>query len=129
VFRPRRLVRGRWALPIGTEMDKAIPPLSLIVAALAVFIGPIISWRIAKRQIASSLDVANKPIIVPMRQAWINNLRDLLAELISSSLRYYVAGYGDRKDEEYQRLTLLEHKAQLMLNPNDPVDRKRESWD
>jgi hypothetical protein len=119
--------RRRSAFPIGTEMDKVIPLLSLIVAALAVFIGPMISWRIAKRQIASSLDVANKQIIAPMRQAWINNLRDLLAELISSSLHYYVAGYEDRKDEEYQYLTLLEHKVQLMLNPKEEDHQQLEA--
>ncbi len=65
-------------------MDKSIPVLSLIVAALAVFVGPLISWLVAKRQLASSLEVANKQIIAPMRQAWINDLRDLLAELTSS---------------------------------------------
>jgi hypothetical protein len=61
-----------------------------------------------------------------MRQAWINNLRDLLAELISTSLHYYVAGYEERKDEEYQRLTLLEHKVQLMLNPKEEDHQQRE---
>ncbi|MBI3021317.1 MAG: hypothetical protein HYY59_04895 [Candidatus Omnitrophica bacterium] len=98
-------------------MDKSIPVLSLVVAALAVFVGPLISWLIARRQLASSLEVSNKQIIAPMRQAWINNLRDLLAELTSSALHYHVAGYEDRTDKEYQRLTLLEHKVALILNP------------
>lgn len=98
-------------------MDKAIPVLSLVVAALAVVVGPLISWLVAKHQIASSLEVANKQIIAPMRQAWINNLRDLVAELTSSALHYHVAGFQERKDDEYRRLTLLEHKVALMLNP------------
>ncbi len=38
----------------------SIPTLSLIVAALAVFVGPLISLRIAKRQMTSSAEVANK---------------------------------------------------------------------
>lgn len=112
-----------------------IPTLSLIVAALAVFVGPIISWNIAKRQIRassklareqidSSLLVSNKQIIAPMRQAWINNLRDLLAELSSSALHYYVSGFEDRTDEEYQRVTLLESKVKLMLNAKED-DHKR----
>lgn len=62
--------------------------LSLIVAILAVFIGPIISLRIARRQVCSSLEIANKQVIAPMRQAWINNLRDLISELTSSALHY-----------------------------------------
>ncbi|MEO8677420.1 MAG: hypothetical protein ABI665_00145 [Vicinamibacterales bacterium] len=97
---------------------------------MAVFVGPIISWSIAKRQIRaaaqlattqihSSLEASNKQIIAPMRQSWINNLRDLLAELVSSSLHYYTAGFEDRTDKEYQRVVFLESKVQLMLNPNE----------
>jgi hypothetical protein len=100
-------------------MDNLIPIFSLVVAFFAVFVGPLISLRIARRQVLSSLEVANKQILGPMRQAWINSLRDLFAELASSALHYAVAGYEDRTDEEYRRLTLLEHKIQLMLNPNE----------
>ena len=105
-------------------MENIIPVLSLIVAALAVFVGPIISWLVTKRQISSSLEVANKQIIAPMRQAWINNLRDLVAELTSNALHYHVAGFEERTDEEYRRLTLLEYKVALMLNPLED-DHKR----
>jgi hypothetical protein len=107
-------------------MDSVVPILSLCVAALAVFIGPWISWSIAKRHVHSSLAVANKQITAPMRQAWINSLRDTLAELSSSALHYHVAGYEDREDEEYQRVSLLEHKVQLMLNPREEDHRKLE---
>jgi hypothetical protein len=43
-------------------MDKAIPADSgpfAVVAAIAVFVGPLISWSIAKRQVQSSLAVAS----------------------------------------------------------------------
>lgn len=86
----------------------AIPILSLVVAALAVFVGPIISRRVANRQLEANLDVANKQIIAPMRQGWINMLRDLLSEITSSALHYHVAGFEDRTDEDYQHLTHLE---------------------
>jgi hypothetical protein len=36
-------------------MQNAIPILSLIVAILAVFVGPLISWQITKRQMLTSL--------------------------------------------------------------------------
>ena len=100
-------------------MNELIPVLSLIVAGLAVFAGPIISFIIAKRQIASSLATSHKQVIAPMRQAWINSLRDLLAELTSKTLYYYVAGFEERKDSECQHLTLLEHRTLLMLNPTE----------
>src|ERR1035437_5167435 len=66
--------------PTGVE-KLIVSVLSLVVAALAVFVGPIISLYIGRRQVASTLEVANKQITAPMRQAWINSLRDLLAEL------------------------------------------------
>lgn len=47
-------------------MKEIIPILSLITAILAVFVGPLISWRITKRQIASSLKAANKQIVASM---------------------------------------------------------------
>lgn len=100
-------------------MDNIIPVLSLVVAALAVFFGPFISLYVAKRQVRSSLEVANRQITGPMRQAWINALRDLLSELCSSAHHYFVAGFEDRKDDEYQRLTHLETKIQLMLNAEE----------
>lgn len=107
-------------------MKDLIPVLSLIVAALAVFVGPIISYIVAKRQIASSLAVSHKQIIAPMRQVWINNLRDLLAELTSRTLHYFCAGFEEREDSEYQQLTLLEHRIQLMLNPQEDDHRQLE---
>lgn len=105
-------------------MKEIIPILSLVVALLAVIFGPLISFRIAKRQVASSLIVANKQIVAPMRQAWINNLRDQISEISSSALHYYQTGYEDREDNEYKRLTELEGKISLMLNLKEE-DHKR----
>ena len=52
-----------------------------------------------------------------MRQAWINELRNLLSELTSLTLHYHVSGYEMREDNEYARISLLEEKIRLMLNP------------
>ena len=104
--------------------------LPLIVAALAVVAAPFVSWLTTKQlirtsfalahdQTRTSLETANKQITAPMRQAWINKLRELLAELTSSAEHYYVAGYEDRTDKEYQRVTLLQAHIRLMLNPNE----------
>jgi hypothetical protein len=117
--------------------DKTIPVLSLVVAGLAVFISPLVSWLIARRQFRNSLDltqrqinsslaVANKQIIAPMRQKWINDLRDLIAELASDSLHYFRAGHDFEGYKNFQRLTFLESKIQLMLNPNEEDHQKLE---
>ena len=123
------------ALQLGTVMDLSI--LSLIVAALAVTVTPLVSWLTTKRQISTSfalardqthtsLATANKKITAPMRQEWINKLRELLAELISSAQHYYVTGFEDRTDEEYQRVTLLQAHIRLMLNSNEEDHQRLE---
>ncbi len=87
--------------------------LSLIIAILAVVVGPIVTLKISKRQ-----------VVAPMRQAWINSLRELIAEITSTALHHHVAGHDEREDEEYKRLTELESKISLMLNLNEE-DHKR----
>jgi hypothetical protein len=93
-----------------------LPVLSLLVAALAVFVGPVITWKIGASQVQSSLKIANKQIVAPMRQAWINDLRNTLAELLSLSVHFYVSGHGDRSDSDYAKIAYLEQKIRLMLN-------------
>ncbi len=58
-----------------------------------------------------------------MRQAWINTLRDLVAELTGDTLHYLTAGHNFKGYENFQRLTFLESKIQLMLNPNEEDDQ------
>lgn len=109
--------------PMGMEM--LIPVLSLVVAALAVFFGPIISLHIARRQVTSSLEVANKQITAPMRQAWINSLRDLLAELTSIGV-VAVAEDKTHAASRLDRMTHLQYKVLLMLNPKEQDHQKLE---
>jgi hypothetical protein len=102
-----------------TLTDQTIPILSLVVAALAVFFGPFITLYIGRKQNELSRRIASKQIVAPMRQAWINDLRDKLAELSSSALHYLNAGFENRKDKEYKRLTLLEEEITLLINPSE----------
>jgi hypothetical protein len=66
-----------------------VPVCSLIVAAVAVFVGPLISLRVAKRQTETALAVAQKQVIAPMRQKWIDSLRDRVAEFVSVAAWFY----------------------------------------
>jgi hypothetical protein len=97
----------------------AIPILSLVVAVLAVFVGPLISWVITKRQLEAAVRIASLQIVAPMRQTWINELRQKLSEFSSSALHYFVAGFENRTDAEYKRMAALEHEIALMLSPDD----------
>ena len=97
----------------------------LIVAVLAVVVGPCVALLIARYQICASLKVADKQVIAPLRQAWIDKLRELLAELTANTVHGRVAGgVGHRTNEDNTRLFLLLGHIQLMLNPNE-ADHQR----
>ena len=99
--------------------NSILPVLSLVVAGIAVFVGPCISWLVAKRQIENTLKISNKQVVAPIRQNWINELRVLLAELTGKSSHYWASGYEDREDSEYRHITELESKLALYINANE----------
>lgn len=89
--------------------------MSMLVALVAVVIGPIVTLMVAKRQIVS-----------PIRQKWIDELRELLSEILSESKRAVVDSRGDgllnseqHDDGLFKRLLYLEQKLRLMLNPQE----------
>ena len=88
-----------------------LPILSLIVAFLAVCVSLF--------ALALSLKVSNKQIVAPMRQAWINKLRELLAEFTSRAAHHYYTDLDNFTAEVGQRLSLLKTHIQLMLNSNE----------
>ena len=100
-------------------LNKLLPFISLVIAALAVFIGPFITLFVTKRQSEASLKVTNKQIIAPMRQVWINSLRDLLAELCGKFEHYWATDYEDRSEDEYRHISELIHKVTLFINPEE----------
>lgn len=59
-----------------------------------------------------------------MRRSWINDLRKRLAELLTASMPYYVAGFEDRTDVEYKRLTGVEQEVVPMLIPHERNHRE-----
>ena len=97
--------------------NELIPILSLIIAGIAVFFGPLISIFVTKNTLRTNSRIAAKNLISPIRQEWINDLRNTLIELTSKSAHYMVSGTEDRKDSEYYRITELEHKIKLLINP------------
>lgn len=121
------------------EISAWLPLGSLLVAAVAVFVGPWISARATERQIAAGLLSAdkqiragllsaNKQIVAPMRQAWINSLREKAADVLSTAWWYYVSGEdpsGPDKDglagsRVEKRLRFVIQEIELMLNFGEP---------
>jgi hypothetical protein len=54
--------------------------ISAIVAVVAVVVGGLWSWNAAKKQAEAAMLIGHHQIISPMRQAWINKLRERIAE-------------------------------------------------
>lgn len=95
--------------------------ISAATALVAVIVAPFVSYQAGKRQ-----------MLGPMRQAWINDLRDNLSLYISliSVNRWYVLPSVDapeevrvlseREDrEKEQEAARLREKILLLLNPNE----------
>ncbi|EKF9628549.1 hypothetical protein O1C60_003827 [Vibrio cholerae] len=112
------------------EFQMYMPILSLVVAFLAVIVGPFISWKVAKLQSANAIKLANKQVVAPIRQAWIDKLRNLLSEFSSVCFSYYISGayvhdlslnlvvdYDKIEQLVEQRLTILRSEIELLLNP------------
>lgn len=94
---------------------------SMLTALAAVTITPILTYMNARKQIRASLVSAN-------RQAWINGLREELAELFEllawqSRLRpgTFSGDEGFRYvAEKRSRIRMLTNKVRLRLNPSEP---------
>lgn len=92
--------------------------LSAITALVAVAVSPIVSIYIARRQIRASVVSTN-------RQKWIDQLRDQLAELVTSikflNLQRSLHHLSEAEwVERFQRTHFLENKISLLLNPKEP---------
>ena len=95
--------------------------VAAFTALAAVILGPFITFRAQMNQ-----------MLGPMRQAWINNLREVIAEFIA---QVYVSRWNnvasDAELEEIQRASkaedkarierafLLKEKVALMINPKE----------
>ena len=96
------------------ESSEIISFLAMLVSLVAVIIGPIVTFKVAKRQIVS-----------PIRQKWIDELRELISVYLSECEKLLVLG-GDgllnketTDEKTYTRLLYLEQKLKLMLNPKE----------
>src|SRR3982751_3778326 len=97
-------------------MESSIALISTITALFATLLGPLVSLWVTNKQVSASVLSAN-------RQSWINNLRDLMAEYFSI-VNFIHAKQWDSQlerefDEKMARLSFLNAKIQLMLNPTE----------
>ena len=98
--------------------------LSVLVALVAVIVGPAVTWQIAKRQIQASVVSAN-------RQNWINDFRDSVADFMTSAKVAMVEGSlaaysstehvanAEAHNEAMRSMVALRNKTALLINPNE----------
>ena len=113
--------------------------LSLIVSITTVILGHKRSIKIAQMQIESSAKLTNKQILSPIRQVWIENLRQKISEFLGLSDRFYrflhdndneIIKFYERHKLEFvspdveKRLELLHIDITLMLNDNEEDHKK-----
>jgi hypothetical protein len=95
--------------------SETVALFAVLVSLIAVVVGSIVTFNVAKRQIVS-----------PIRQKWIDELRELMSQYLSESRRALIMGEGegildtDKTDEElFRKLLYLEQKLELMLNSKE----------
>ncbi|HEY4940003.1 MAG TPA: hypothetical protein VII56_01140 [Rhizomicrobium sp.] len=96
--------------------------VSALAAVAATIISPVISFWTARAQIRASLISAN-------RQAWINALRDDLAELFELLTWLFLLRPGTHSGEDgyryvaerRSRIRLLKNRVRLRLNATEPA--------
>ena len=85
-------------------------------ALVAVIVGPVVSVYIARRQIRASVVSAN-------RQAWINNLRDAIADYLAKQemvRNLNVHGYADESSfPRIEETVRLANRIELLINPKE----------
>jgi hypothetical protein len=123
----------------------AIQWISPAIALLAVIFGPVITWKLTSRQISESRAIedrrradsrlddeqrrhderqfANKQIVAPMRQAWINKLRENIATLLQAAFQV-AYGPGPSPDvPNFVRVVETMAQIELSLNLNEEDHR------
>ncbi|UTW47125.1 hypothetical protein [Bacterioplanoides sp. SCSIO 12839] len=101
------------------DSDDILPVLSLIIAALAVFVGPFISSYIASKQLSATNAIAKKNIIAPIRQNWINELRIILSSLTTTCAYFWTEEDEDKRESYHLEVRALIGKLELYINANE----------
>lgn len=91
--------------------------IALLIASLAVFVGPMVTWAIARQQIA-----------VTAREAWIKEFREAVATLITAYDEFvlFTRTYSSDDPQQQQKLAFLNetqrlpyHKIRLLIAGHD----------
>ncbi len=96
---------------LPTSPSDWLPIASLLVALVALFVGPWFSWRTARSQVKSS-----------SRQAWLDTVRSKIAQLMlmCSNVHKSVQAKQAPSESLIEEMLLLRLELELYLNPKKP---------
>lgn len=102
-------------------MDTDITLLSLLVALFSVLLSPLVALAVSKRATTNAMRVAKKNIVAPMRQKWIDSVRDTVSELTSLVHHHFIALHDEHPEqtESLKKIHFMERRLRLLLNPNE----------
>ena len=101
------------------NVDKFLPVFSLVIAALAVFVGPMVSSRMANRQLEATIALSRKNIVSPIRQNWINELRKILSELTTTCACFWTETNEEEREKYHLKVRSLIGHLELYINPKE----------
>ena len=123
-----------------SDSPEALAKLSLIVALVAATASPLVTMAIARFQIRMHKEKleqqtiqfreqllqqsgqVKQQVISPMRQQWINALRDAVAEILSQATQFHLRDELPVSTERMQ-LAAREAKLELLINPKEEGHR------
>jgi hypothetical protein len=107
---------------------------AVLTAFAAVIVSPIISLIVTRSQSRTALEVASQQIkasvVSANRQAWINNLRDAIAEFLGALTHIEARpavqiNRDEAREREYvERVRRLRSRIALMINPQEEDHRR-----
>lgn len=108
----------------SAKQDNTVQILTLVIALLAVVVGPAIQFFINRKQIRTQLETVNKTLKAEVRsanrQSWINDLRNTISDFISLVYTFSLQNEETEHTEQkiiFRELMMLKSKIELMLNP------------
>lgn len=99
------------------ELTAVAAVVSALVALVSATVGPFVSWKIAKRQIVTSVRATS-------RQQWIDNLRDEVADFIGFLIESGIKRTGNTiAESDVNELARIQSqklaRIELLLNPKE----------
>ena len=67
-----------------------------LTALFAVIASPLVTWIVGSQQSKTSIEIANQQVNTPIQTEWINSLRKLVSEMLSTTIWYYISSQDDK---------------------------------